>query len=66
MNLPDLADANYPPGQDTVPDSGDEGAKIWLVLSSDYDAVNSKMIAWNPTEYLYEYDLMTYDDTDVP
>ena len=49
-----------------LPDSADEnssaGAKIWLVLSDDYDG--SKMIAWNPTEYLFENDLITYEDTD--
>lgn len=50
MSLPDAQDANYP-----------DGAKIWLVLSSDYDADNNLMIAWNPTEYLFEYDLVTYD-----
>ena len=51
MDLPDPADANA-------------GAKIWLVPSVDYDG--SKMIGWDPTEYLFEYDLITYDDTDVP
>ncbi|MBE9514359.1 MAG: hypothetical protein IMY83_04935 [Chloroflexi bacterium] len=38
------------------------GAKIWLVLSVDCpDAV---MTGWNPTEYLFEYDVITYADTD--
>ena len=59
MDLPDPADANYPDGN--YPD----GAKIWLVLSDDYDADECKMIGWNPTEYLFEYDVITYDDTDV-
>jgi len=54
MDLPDPADANYP-----------TGAKIMLVLSSDYDASQTKMVAWNPTEYLFEGHLITYDDTDV-
>ena len=54
LDLPDLSDENYP-----------DGAKIWLVLSSDYDAENKKMTAWNPTEYLFEHNLITYDDTDV-
>mgnify|MGYP000005723989 CR=1 FL=1 len=55
MDLPDPSDANYP-----------DGAKVWLVPSSDYDASNCKLIAWNPTEYLFEEKLITYDDTDVP
>jgi len=54
MDLPDSDDANYP-----------DGAKIWLVLSDDYDGTNTKMTAWNPTEYLFENNLITYDDTDV-
>ena len=41
------------------------GAKIWLVPSDDYNATAKKVIAWNPTEYLFESDLITYDDTDV-
>jgi len=52
MDLPDSADANYP-----------DGAKIWLVLSSDYDASTNAMKAWNPTEYLYENNLITHDRT---
>jgi hypothetical protein len=45
-------------------DDENEGAKIWLVLSSDVDCVNQTMVGWNPTEYLFEYDLITFDDTD--
>ena len=41
-----------------------DGAKIWLVLADDVDCVNQKMIGWNPTEYLFEYDLIIFDDTD--
>jgi len=52
MNLPGAGDANT------------TGAKIWLVLSDDYDASNTKMIAWNPTEYLFENNLITY--TQIP
>ncbi|MBA7494309.1 hypothetical protein ES702_04884 [subsurface metagenome] len=55
MDLPDAADANYP-----------DGAKIWLVLSSDYDAVDKMMTGWNPTEYLFEYQFISYDDTNIP
>ena len=54
MDLPDPADENYP-----------DGAKIWLVLSEDYDKDNTKMIAWNPEKYLFENNLITYDDTEV-
>ena len=54
MDLPDSSDDNYP-----------NGAKIWLVLSNDYDSGNSKMIGWNPTEYLFEHNLITFDDTDL-
>ncbi len=42
-----------------------DGAKIWLVLSDDVDCDAQKMIGWHGTEYLFEYDLITFDDTDV-
>lgn len=41
-----------------------DGAKIWLVLSDDVDCENMNMVGWNPTEYLFEYELITFDDTD--
>ncbi|MHC4696794.1 MAG: hypothetical protein ACYTFA_08640 [Planctomycetota bacterium] len=54
-----------------LPAEGDEndGAKIWLVASMDVDCegddVNPpQMIGWAPEEYLFEYDLITFDDTD--
>ena len=40
-------------------------AKIWLVLSSDVDCQTNTMSGWNPTEYLFEHNLISYDDTDV-
>jgi hypothetical protein len=40
------------------------GAKIWLVLSSDVDCEGQVMDGWQPTRYLFEYDLITFDDTD--
>lgn len=55
LDLPAPADANYP-----------VGAKIQLVLSSDYDSTNKKLIAWNPSEYLFEMNLVSYDDTNTP
>ena len=39
-----------------------EGAKLQLVLSADVDAKDKQMSAWNPTEYLFEHDLITFDD----
>lgn len=41
-----------------IPIEGDEneGAKIWLVLSSDVG--EGKMIGWHPAEYLFEYMLI--------
>ena len=42
------------------------GAKIWLILTDDYDPDLLKMTAWNCAEYLFEFDLITFDDTDVP
>jgi len=55
MNLPDSGDENYA-----------DGAKIWLVLSDDYDETTCAMTGWNPAEYLFEYDLVTYGDSDIP
>jgi len=42
------------------------GAKIWLVLSDDIDESMDplQMIGWNPGEYLFEYDLIRYDNPD--
>lgn len=52
-NLPAMDDENY-----------EYGAKIWLVLSDDVDCDEAKMIGWCPTEYLFEYDLINFDDKD--
>jgi len=47
-------------------DTGDlTDAKIWLVLSADVEC-GVQMIGWNPTEYLFEHNLIDFDDTDVP
>lgn len=54
-DLPKEDDGNYP-----------DGAKIWLVLTSDAQCpsenVSGSMTGWNPTEYLFESDLVTFDD----
>jgi len=54
MDLPHIRDTNYA-----------DGAKIWLVPSSDYDDTTNAMIRWNPTKYLFEQNLITYDDTEI-
>jgi len=69
-NLPADYDANWTPCGDGDPAAclfGAVGAKIWLVLSSDVDCVGdkdkqikSKMVGWNPTEYLFEYNLINF------
>jgi hypothetical protein len=48
-DLPNESDENFP-----------EGAKIWLVLSDDVDCENRMMTGWNPKEYLFEHNLITY------
>jgi hypothetical protein len=40
------------------------GAKIWLVLSDDVDCFSQNMIGWNPTEYLFENNLISSVDRD--
>lgn len=73
-DLPNPADANYgltdcgdvnTPGNPPLPFPCN-GAKIWLVPTTDYNASTNSMVAWNCTEYLYENLLIRYDDTDVP
>ena len=69
IDIPMDGDEN---AQSTEGEENDEdskvGGKIWLVLSEDVDCEDdedgTKMVAWNPTEYLFEYDLITFDDTD--
>lgn len=74
VDLPHPDDANYelPGGDPDMPGESPEpfpfgGAKIWLVLSDDYndgDASTGPMTDWRPEEYLFEAQLITYDDTD--
>jgi hypothetical protein len=35
------------------------------IIGGDKRKNEKKMTAWNPAEYLFEYELITYDDTDV-
>lgn len=57
MDLPDPSDANF-----------GSGAKIWLVLSEDYNNGNPStgpMTDWNPEKYLFEgNNYIHYEDTD--
>ena len=48
-DLPHPADSNYP-----------DGAKLWLVLSNDYDSEANALTSCNPSDYLYEHNLITY------
>lgn len=48
MDLPSTGDENYP-----------DGAKIWLVPSSDYTE-GTGMTSWNPENYLFENNMITY------
>jgi len=41
------------------------GAKIWLVPSTEYDSGTKKVKWTNPGSYLFETDLITYDDTNA-
>lgn len=53
IDLPMPADGNYA-----------VGAKIWLVRSSDYNPATKSMIAWNPSQYLFEGNVyIHYNDT---
>ena len=53
--LPIESDANF-----------EDGAKIWLVLTADIAEGEGgwSMIGWNPAEYLFEYDLIGFNDVD--
>ncbi len=54
MSFPAPGDLNHP-----------DGAKIWLVPSSDYDDSTNELTAWNPDTYLFEIGLIWYEDTDL-
>ncbi len=38
-------------------------AKIWLVLTDDIE--NGSLSGWNPGEYLFEHNVITYDDCNI-
>ena len=39
------------------------GAKIWAVKSDDVNCSTNTMFGWNPTEYLFEGELINFEDT---
>ncbi len=39
-------------------------AKIWLILTEDFSEGMAKMVAWNPSGYLFENNLIDYTDSD--
>jgi hypothetical protein len=39
--------------------------KVWLVLAGHVDVVNDEFTTWSPTNYLFEVDFLSYDDTDL-
>ena len=45
------------------PYNPDGGAKIWLVLTADI--IGGSLSGWNPTEYLFENNLIKYNDTNA-
>ncbi len=52
----------------SLPASGDAnyklGAKIWLVLSEDITC-GTEMINWRPASYLFEYNLIVFENKEV-
>lgn len=69
MDLPSPPDANIDVHDYSGPPdyyAHAHGAKIWLVPSADYDAGLFKVTTWDPSAFLFETDLINYDDTDVP
>jgi len=67
-DLPIAADQNNIDNEDKYEWINEDynGAKIWLVLTNDVQCgENSEMAGWNPEEYLFENNLITFDDTDV-
>jgi len=72
MNLPHINDWNAVADPDYCDDNNGHddydlcrGAKIWLVPSDNYDEGTRKVDWANAEDYLYETDLITYDDTDT-
>ena len=70
MDLPTAPDSNMLVEYNVFPNSlsaKPHGAKIWLVPASDFSSTvvgtAGVLTAWNPTEILFETDLVLYTDT---
>lgn len=55
MSLPKPTDTNYP-----------DGAKIWLVPSECYNAITKLVTSWQMARFLFEGNLITYDNFSCP
>jgi len=62
-DLPMLDDWNADPSKTTYAD-GSTGAKIWLVPSASINCSTGAIVFWNMSEYLFEEELITFDDID--
>jgi hypothetical protein len=68
MDLPSAPDANIDIHDYSGPPDyyvNAHGAKIWLVPSKYYDTNEHKVTTWDPSTFLFESDLITYDDTET-
>jgi len=67
MDLPSEPDKNIDVHSYNGPPDNyahEHGAKIWLVPSDYYDAGAKKVDTWSPDDFLFETDLIWYEDTD--
>jgi hypothetical protein len=71
MNLPEPPDYNMDPYDGNFCCGNNEhdyyehccGAKLWLVPYGEYNAPARRLTGWNPDAYLFETDMIWYDDT---
>jgi hypothetical protein len=69
VHIKDAVDTNDLPNPDTDINADPclvemTGAKIWLVLSEAVDCNDGILYGWSPGSFLFEYDLIWFDDTD--
>lgn len=74
MNLPSSPDWNINPSPNYCDNNNGfddydhcRGAKLWIVPISDLTGGNQlPLLKWNPNAWLFEEDLITYADCDIP